>query len=95
MLFWCKGKEEWDNYLKHIEAENLYVDFFDMQVTVYELTEQGYWSHEHINPICLEAESLANISADKKMKVFRQAAEALGNYLKEKRQGKMAPELMS
>lgn len=34
----------------------LYVDFSDTAITVYFLTEKGYWSHQHCNPIYLEVE---------------------------------------
>lgn len=84
----AQGKEHWDEYMQRIEDRNLYVDFSDVQVIVYKLTEKGYWSHEHINPMYLEVGLPAEISNDKKTQVFQLAAEALGNYLRNKNQHK-------
>ena len=50
----AQGKEDWEKYLKTIEDRDWHVDYSDVQVIVYELTEAGYWSHEHINPLHLE-----------------------------------------
>ena len=49
------SKDEWNKFLKKID-KGLYVDYFDMSITVLSLTKRGYWSHDHINPIELEIE---------------------------------------
>lgn len=77
----AQGKEEWDNYLKRIEEENLYVDYSDVQVSVYELTEHGYWSHQHINPLYLDIEFPPYIPNNEERNSLRRAMEALGDYL--------------
>ncbi len=83
----AQGKKEWDAYMKRIEERNLYVDFSDIQVIVYELTEKGYWSHEHTNPMYIEVASLTTEVEDGKVQAFRRAAEALGNYFRTKSKG--------
>lgn len=83
----AQGKENWDAYMKRIEERNLYVDFSDIQVIVYELTEMGYWSHEHTNPMHIEADSSLTDVEDGKVQAFRKAAEALGNYFRAKSKG--------
>lgn len=91
----AQGKEEWDKYLQRIEKQNLYVDFSDVQVIVYELTESGCWSHEHVNPMYLDTEVPPCTPNDKKQKVFRKAAEALGDYLSHKSRGEQCcPDLV-
>ena len=77
----AQGKEEWDNYLKRIEEENLYVDYSDVQVSMYELTEHGYWSHQHINPLYLDIELPPYIPNNEERNSLRRAMEALGDYL--------------
>lgn len=83
----AQGKEDWDAYMKRIEERNLYVDFSDIQVIVYELTEKGYWSHEHTNPMHIEADLPSAEAEDGKVQAFRRAAEALGNYFRTKSKG--------
>ena len=78
------GKEGWEAYLKKIEEKNLYVDFSDIAVTVYKLTESGIWSHEHINPLYLEIETPSFNREDGKSIAFSRATEALSDYFTEK-----------
>ena len=52
----ANGKEHWDSYVKLLENTNS--DYWDVQVIVQCLTEKGYWSHRHINPLHLEAVEL-------------------------------------
>lgn len=77
----AQGEEEWNDYLKFIEERNLYVDFSDIQVVVFKLTETGIWSHEHVNPLYLEAENPLCITGDKKQRAFLYAMEVMGDYL--------------
>lgn len=77
-----QGKKEWDDYLKRIEEKNWYVDFSDIQVIVYELTEKGYWSHYHVNPLYLEMESPTVIPEDEENQAWINAMRALGSYLR-------------
>lgn len=83
----AQGKEEWDSYVKCIEDKKLYADYFDMQVVVYELAEEGYWSHHHINPMHLEVEFPPYIPGDEKRNSLRRATEAFGEYLDHKSRG--------
>ena len=86
----AQGKEDWDAYMKRREERNLYVDFSDIQVIVYELTEKGYWSHEHTNPMYIEADSPLTEVEDGKVQAFRRATEALGSYFRAKNSGENA-----
>lgn len=83
----AQGKEEWDKYLQKIEDRKLYVDYSDVQVMVYRLTENGYWSHEHINPMHLDIEIPPYIQDDEKRNALRHAMEAFGDYLSHKDRG--------
>lgn len=51
----ASGSEMWEEFIQRVNA-GLYVDYSDMCITVVFLTEDGMWSHEHINPIYLEVE---------------------------------------
>ena len=75
-----QGKEEWDEYMQRIEDRNLYVDFSDIQVIVYRLTESGYWTHMHISPMYLEIDFPPAKLNDEKWHAMRGAMEALGDY---------------
>ena len=89
------GEETWKGYLERIEEKNLYVDFSDIQMICYELTESGIWSHAHINPLYLEVEFPTYIEDDPKRQTWRYAMEALGNYLSHKSNGKeFCPDLV-
>lgn len=65
--------------MHRIEAHELYVDFSDVQVIVYSLTEQGNWVHDHVNPLYLEVEKYPCREGDKKSELYQQALEAFGN----------------
>lgn len=91
----AQGKEDWEKYLKQIEHGKLYVDYSDIQVMVYNLTESGYWSHEHVNPMHLEIELPPYIQEDEKSNALRHAMEAFGEYLSHKNKGiEYNPELV-
>ena len=77
----AQGKKEWDVYLQRIEANGWYVDYSDIQVIVYELTETGHWSHMHINPLYLDYEFPPYIEGDEVRNTLRRAMEAFGDYL--------------
>ena len=79
---------DWNRYLNRIEEKNWYVDFSDIQMICYKLTESGIWSHEHINPLYLEVEFPTYIEDDPKRQALRYATEALGDYLSHKSNGK-------
>lgn len=76
-----QGKKDWDDYLKRIEDRKWYVDFSDIQVMVYELTESGFWSHNHMNPLHLQLEEPEHIPGDEENQTFISAMKAFGNYL--------------
>ncbi|RGI26136.1 hypothetical protein DXC15_13345 [Ruminococcus sp. OM08-13AT] len=82
------GEADWNRYLNRIEEKNWYVDFSDIQMICYKLTESGIWSHEHINPLYLEVEFPTYIEDDPKRQALRYATEALGDYLSHKSNGK-------
>lgn len=65
IMFW-RGEADWNRYLNRIEEKNWYVDFSDIQMICYKLTESGIWSHEHINPLYLEVEFPTYIEDDPK-----------------------------
>ena len=77
----AQGKKDWDDYLKRIEDRKWYVDFSDIQVMVYELTESGCWSHNHMNPLYLQLEEPEHIPGDEENQTFISAMKAFGNYL--------------
>lgn len=90
-----EGEADWDRYLERIEEKNWYVDFSDIQMICYKLTESGIWSHEHINPLYLEVEFPTCIEDDPKRQALRYAMEALGDYLSHKSNGKeFCPDLV-
>ncbi len=82
-----QGKREWDAYLQRIETNGWYVDYSDIQVIAYRLTKNGYWSHEHINPLYLDYEWPPYIQGDDVNNALRGAMEALGDYLRMKDYG--------
>lgn len=90
-----EGEADWNRYLERIEEKNWYVDFSDIQMICYKLTESGIWSHEHINPLYLEVEFPTYIEDDSKRQALRYATEALGDYLSHKSNGKeFCPDLV-
>ena len=76
-----EGKVEWDTFLKWVEEQNVQLDYSDIQVIVYELTEQGYWSHKHINPLHLEVDFPECIPNDEERQALRRAMKSFGDYL--------------
>ena len=91
----AEGEADWNRYLNRIEEKNWYVDFSDIQMICYKLTESGIWSHDHINPLYLEVEFPTYIEDDPKRQVLRYAMEALGDYLSHKSKGKeFCPDLV-
>ena len=76
----------WEKYLKWIEDRELYVDFSDVQMIVFELNESGIWIHNHVNPLYLEVENPPVISGDEKQDAFRRAMEAMYEYLRHEKE---------
>lgn len=76
MIYIVRTAEQgWEQLINRIEAGLLEVQYFDMAITVYCLTEEGILSHEHINPIFLEP---AFLKADDDT---RSVFEACSDYL--------------
>ena len=48
---------------------------------LYELTESGCWSHNHMNPLYLQLEEPEHIPGDEENQTFISAMKAFGNYL--------------
>lgn len=74
------SKEDWDEFLKKVK-NGLYVDFSDIVHTVYCLTEKGYWSHEHWNPMEMDVEMPPANDSDKKSRALVRAFHALSDYM--------------
>ena len=75
------GVSDWQQYMEHMEAVEG-KDFSDIQVEVVFLREQGYWSHEHINPLYLEADfPEMEEEQDEKRKVHRAALLSFRDFL--------------
>lgn len=73
-------KEQWDQFIDRVN-NGLYVDFSDTAITVYFLTEKGYWSHQHCNPIYLEVEMPEMDFNDEKQCAFCRAIDAMSDYM--------------
>lgn len=71
---------EWNSFLERVN-KGLYVDFFDTAITVYFLTEKGYWSHQHCNPIYLEVEMPEMDIENEKQCAFCRAIDAMSDYM--------------
>lgn len=74
------SKKEWDGYME--KCKNGGLDFSDIQVVVYHLTDKGLWSHKHVNPLYLEPEMPEIIENDEESKAFFEATKALVDYFK-------------
>lgn len=75
------SKEEWDIFLERVK-NGLYVDFSDIVHTVYCLTEKGYWSHDHWNPLEMDVEMpSASSPSDKKKWALVRAMDAMSDYM--------------
>lgn len=72
--------EHWDRFMGKWSDDAL--EFGDIQVMVFKLTDNGIWSHEQINPLYLEPETPENADDDKKQAAFITAANALVEYFK-------------
>lgn len=72
--------DEWNCFLARVN-NGLYVDFSDTAITVYFLTEKGYWSHQHCNPIYLEVEMPEMDIEDEKQSAFCRAIDAMSDYM--------------
>lgn len=73
-------KNEWEHFLDRVN-NGLYADFSDTAVKVYFLTERGYWSHEHCNPVYLEAEVPEMDINDERQCAFCRAIDAMSSYM--------------
>lgn len=83
------GSEEWEYWLRRIEENGWELDYWELAVNVYQLTENGYWAHEHINPMYLEVDFPPCIAGDEKREVLRGAKEALGDWMVQKETGRV------
>lgn len=86
------GPEEWSHWLKQIEEKEWKLEYWELAVIVYQLTENGYWVHEHINPMYLEVEFPTCILGDEKREALRGAMEALGEWMVQKETGRDCPD---
>lgn len=73
-------REDWEKYMD--KWANGGLDFSDIQVIVYELTDNGMWSHKHINPLYLEPCAPEAVDGDEKQAAFLAAANAVVEYFK-------------
>lgn len=83
--------DEWNCFLERVN-NGLCVDFSDTAITVYFLTEKGYWSHQHCNPIYLEVEMPKMDIKNEKQSAFCRAIDAMSDYMngyKDKAQEKL------
>lgn len=68
---------EWNDFLRSPHFK----DFSDIAVNVVYLTEQGLWSHEHINPLYLDFETRPSYSSfDQKGQTYIAAMMAISTY---------------
>lgn len=68
---------EWNDFLRSPQFK----DFLNVAVTVVFLTEQGLWSHEHINPMYLDFETRPSYSSfDQKGRTYIAAMMAFSIY---------------
>jgi len=74
-------KELWEKYLSSLSGSGW--EFDDIQVTVRYLTEDGIWTHEHINPLYLEPELPVFTECDRVGSAWMAAADTLIKYLNE------------
>ena len=73
-------KEGWEKFLNRVR-NGLNVDYVDVAHTVYCLTETGYWSHEHWNPLDIEVEMPNGDWSCEKQMAFERAMEAFSDYM--------------
>lgn len=72
-------EKEWDYFLNQVN-NGMYVDFSDVAITVFFLTDKGYWTHQHCNPIYLEVEIPKINFEDKKNHALYRALDAMSEY---------------
>ena len=72
--------DEWERFSDRVD-NGIFVDFSDVAITVYFLSANGYWSHQHCNPIYLEAEKPDADIEDNKQTAFCRAMDAMSSYL--------------
>lgn len=77
----CSTEEKWEAYMD--KWNNVGLDFSDIQVLVYSLTENGLWDHQHVNPFFLEPEMPEQIKDDRKRAALIEATIALVKYFEE------------
>lgn len=73
-----------DDYIKAMEGiytTSVNENTLDEAPMVYELTESGCWSHNHMNPLYLQLEEPEHIPGDEENQTFISAMKAFGNYL--------------
>ena len=72
--------DEWNRFLDRVN-NGLFADYSDSVLSVYFLTEKGYWSHQHCNPIYLEVEMPEMDSNNEKQYAFYRAMDAMSGYI--------------
>lgn len=70
------SQEQWKQFLEKVE-QGLYVDYIDTSITVVFLDKEGYWSHDHLNPLDFEID-VPEVTTENEL--FCQALEALSEY---------------
>lgn len=73
------SEEAWEAFMDRWSDSGA-VDYMDLSVTVCFLTENGLWSHEHINPLLLEPDMPSPKPGDVKEKAHVEAIKALTRY---------------
>lgn len=71
-------EESWEAYMD--KWSNCGLDYSDIQVVVHSLTENGVWSHRHVNPLFLEPQMPEEVKDDKKRMALIEATNALVKY---------------
>ena len=72
--------DEWERFIDRVNS-GIFADFSDTAITVYFLSEKGYWSHQHCNPIYLEADKPNVDIKDKQQTALCKAIDSMSNYL--------------
>lgn len=76
------GEDGWNDYMERTDSNPSYYDFSDIQIVVFVLQEDGYWSHVHVNPMYLEPGMPEVEEGNKKQETYRAALAALSDYFK-------------